>query len=227
MGKTRLGNHLKKLMNKDDTTNIWVTEFDTESAVVFYEHFMEWEANPTIDIIPIYISSFGGQVHSLIAKRDLIKTSAKPISTIAVGKAMSCGASLLASGTKGYRFASPDTRILIHQVSSGTWGKASDIKADAAQVQDLNEMMLRNLAEDTGNSVEKLKKEIKNRENADWVMTAEEALKWKLIDGIGVPRYIWSPGESTLQLFMDEKTGKKMIQEQEQVKQRPKKRQRK
>jgi ATP-dependent Clp protease protease subunit len=207
---SRLGDEFKKLMRLDAENNIWVTNFDTDSVIDFYEKFMDWEHNPLIEIIPVYLNSFGGQVHSLIAKRDLIKTSVKPVSTIAVGKAMSCGASLLASGTKGYRFASPDTRILIHQVSSMTIGKAADIKTDAAQVQDLNEMMLRNLAEDTGNSVQKLKREIKNRDNTDWTMTAKDAMKWGIIDGIGIPRYTWDPAVGTLQLFVDEKTGKRL-----------------
>src|SRR5690554_4690500 len=102
--KIRLGLELKKLLKSDDNHNIWVTNFDTESVTDFYEKFVEWEANPLVETIPVYINSYGGQVFSLVAKRDLIKTSVKPVSTIAVGKAMSCGASLLAAGTKGYRF---------------------------------------------------------------------------------------------------------------------------
>jgi ATP-dependent Clp protease protease subunit len=198
-------------MSKEDMLKkIWVIEFNSDSVKEFYEQFTEWENNHLTDTIPVYVNSFGGQVHSLIAMRDLIKTSIKPVATVCVGKAMSCGASLLASGVKGMRFASPDSRILIHQVSSMTLGKASDIKADAVQVQDLNDMMMRNLASDTGNSVDKLKKEIKHRENADWTLTAEEAIKWGIIDGIGIPRNIWPEYKTNLQLFVDENTGKKM-----------------
>jgi ATP-dependent Clp endopeptidase proteolytic subunit ClpP len=204
---------MRSFLRDDEESNIWVTEFDQDSVQEFYEKFMQWEANPMITTIPIYINSPGGVVYALTAKRDLIKTSVKPVSTIAVGAAMSCGASLLASGTKGARFASPDTRILIHQVSNMHRGKTSDIIEDARQTQSLNEMMLRNLAEDTGNSVAKFKNEIKNRENTDWTMTAEEALKWKLIDGIGIPRYIWSSAEGALQLFVDKKTRNNMIRE--------------
>jgi ATP-dependent Clp protease protease subunit len=185
--------------------SVWVTDFNTDSIKKFYEDFVDIEADPYVQAIPIFINSYGGQVYSLIAKRDLIKTSSKPVCTICLGKAMSCGASLLASGTKGWRFASPDSRILIHQVSSMTLGKASDIKEDAAQVQALNEMMLRNLAEDTGNSVEKLKKEIKNRDNADWTMTSEEAKKWGIIDQIGVPRHVYQQAGTELALYADVK----------------------
>jgi ATP-dependent Clp protease, protease subunit len=194
----------------DILKKIWIIEFNSESVKEFYEQFNEWETSHLTDTIPVYVNSYGGQVHALIAMRDLIKTSIKPVSTICVGKAMSCGASLLAAGEKGMRFASPDSRILIHQVSSMTLGKASDIKADAAQIHDLNEMMLRNLAEDTGNSVQKIKKEIKGRDNTDWTLTAEEALKWGIIDGIGIPRNIWPEYKTSLQVFADEKSMQKM-----------------
>lgn len=183
--------------------SVWVTEFNSESVQEFYDHFVDSENSPIVKIIPVFINSYGGQVYSLLAKRDLIKTSEKPVSTICMGKAMSCGASLLAAGSKGLRFITPDSTVLIHQVSSVSYGKASDIKADAAQVQHLNELMLKNLASDTGNSVSKLKNEIKNRDNADWVMNAEEAVKWGIVDVIGVPRHVYPPTQTNLALMMD------------------------
>lgn len=200
-------------MSKDDGINkprsVWVTDFNTDSIRRFYDDFVDIEADPIIEIIPVFINSYGGQVYSLIAKRDLIKSSNKPVATICLGKAMSCGASLLACGTKGLRFASPDSRILVHQVSSMTLGKASDIKEDAAQIQSLNDMMLKNLAEDTGMSVQKLKKEIKNRDNADWTLTAEEAKKWGLIDHIGVPRHIYRHMQTALSVALNSLHNKK------------------
>jgi ATP-dependent protease ClpP protease subunit len=77
---------IRKLMRGMDESNIWVTAFDTESVIEFYEKFMEWESNPLVETIPVYVNSYGGQVYSLTAKRDLMKTSIKPVSTIAVGK---------------------------------------------------------------------------------------------------------------------------------------------
>jgi ATP-dependent Clp protease protease subunit len=178
--------------------SVWVTEFNTSSVQQFYDEFVDLEMNPLVEIIPVFINSFGGQVYSLIAKRDIIKSAQKQVATICMGKAMSCGASLLAAGTKGLRFATPDSRILIHQISSMSVGKASDIKEDAAQIQVLNEMMLRNLAEDTGTSVAKLKQEIRNRDNADWVLSAEEAKKFGIIDHIEVPRHVYPPVQTAL-----------------------------
>lgn len=199
-------------MSKDGSnkpSSVWVTDFNTESIKRFYEDFVEIEQSPITDMVPIFINSYGGQVYSLIAKRDIVKSSEKPVATICLGKAMSCGASLLAAGSKGLRFASPDSRILIHQVSSMTLGKASDIKEDAAQVQALNEMMLENLASDMGIAVSKLKGEIKRRDNADWTLTAKEALKWGLIDHIGVPRHVYPMASTTLAMSVNSLQTKK------------------
>jgi ATP-dependent Clp protease protease subunit len=132
---------------------------------------------------------------------DLIKSSNKQTSTIGVGIQASCGAILLASGEKGMRFASDSSRILIHQVSGGSFGKTSDIQADSDQIRDLNELIFRKLAEYTGNSVDKFKNEVKNRENADWVLSPQEALKWGIIDYIGLPRTTHPPYKMTLELF--------------------------
>jgi ATP-dependent Clp protease protease subunit len=199
-------------MSSRDETNkpksVWVTKFNTASVQQFYDDFVDIEMNSLVEIIPIFISSYGGEVYSLIAKRDIIKSSQKSVATICMGKAMSCGAALLAAGTKGLRFATPNSRILIHQVSSIAMGKASDIKEDAAQVQALNEMFLKNLAEDTGNSVAKLKQEIRNRDNADWILTAEEAKKWGIVDHINVPRHVYPPIQTTLSVAL-------LLQEQE------------
>jgi len=180
--------------------SVWVTEFNTESVEEFYNDYVDLEHDPMIQIVPIFINSFGGQVYSMIAKRDIIKSSDKPTATIALGKAMSCGASLLAAGTKGMRFASPDTRILIHEVSSMSRGKATDIKEDAVQIQALNNLMLSNLAIDTGIHVDKWKKEMSKRGNADWVLTAPEAIKWGIIDHIGVPRHSYTSTKTDLSL---------------------------
>jgi ATP-dependent Clp protease protease subunit len=189
---------MSKINGDNKPRSVWVTEFNTSSVQQFYDEFVDMEMDPLVEIIPVFINSFGGQVYSLIAKRDIIKSAQKQVATICMGKAMSCGASLLAAGTKGLRFATPDSRILIHQISSMSAGKASDIKEDAAQIQVLNEMILRNLAEDTGTSVAKLKQEIRNRDNADWVLSAEEAKKFGIIDHIEVPRHVYPPVQTAL-----------------------------
>jgi ATP-dependent Clp protease protease subunit len=169
---------------------LWVTSFTPESTPRFFANFMDMESDPAVAVIPIYISSYGGQVYSLTAMRDLIKSSTKPVATICVGMSMSCGASLLASGTKGMRFASPDSRIMIHEVSSVEYGKTNDIIHGAVHTKELNELMLGNLAKDCNIPVSRLKKMMKDRSNADMYLTADEALKMGLVDAIAIPRML-------------------------------------
>ena len=171
-----------------DKQFIWVDKFDEDSTESFFQEFLTLEKNPAINIIPIFISSYGGEVFSLIAMRDLIKSSMKPVATIAIGKAMSCGVCLLAAGTKGCRFASADSMIMIHQISSRTGGKTSDIIEDAAMLAALNNKVFTNLAKDTGKPLKNIEKTINSKNNADWSLTVEEAKKWGIIDHIAIPR---------------------------------------
>jgi ATP-dependent Clp protease, protease subunit len=172
----------------DESKCVWVTEFNSEAVIRFYEKFMKLEMDDEVRIIPVFINSYGGDVYALIAMRDMIKSSPKPVATIAVGMAMSCGASLLAAGSKDYRFASPDAQILIHQVFGIAPGKVADLIESAKVTADLNKTMFRNLAKDSGRTVEEFEKEIHKRKNVDWTLKASAAKRWGLIDHIGIPR---------------------------------------
>lgn len=184
-------------------SSIWVTEFDDGALKKFSSQFFKLEADPEIEIIPIFICSFGGSVYNCLAMRDLIKSSNKKVATIAVGKAMSAGAALLAAGTKGMRFSSPNTTIMIHEVSSGAWGKNSEIQVSAQETERVNELMLMHLSGDAGKSVEIFKKKFIKLKNADWFLTSEEALKLGIIDGIQTPRVIQELATKGLVAFMD------------------------
>lgn len=182
-------------MPSDEESYIWVTEFDEDSLSRFYKKFLELESSPLIPIIPLMISSYGGDVSVLMAMRDVIKSSTKPVATIALGKAMSSGACLLAAGTKGFRFASKDTAIMIHEVSGMTMGKATDISEQAAIMQDLNKKLLANLAKDSGRSLKDVEKKLKIKKNADWTLTSSEAKDWGIVDHIAIPRLMFTePG---------------------------------
>lgn len=177
---------------------IWVSEFTPQAAEAFYQKFLELEANPEIKIIPVFINSYGGDVYALNAMKDLMKSSHKPVATIGVGMAMSAGAFLLSAGTKGYRFASPDVKIMIHQVSSLVPGKAADIEESAAQIANLNKMLLSDMAESANKSVKKIEEMIKSKHNADWTLSANEAKKWGFIDHVGVPRIVRNSASITI-----------------------------
>jgi ATP-dependent Clp protease protease subunit len=169
---------------------VWVSEFDQLAVVQFYDTFLELEASEDLNIIPVFINSYGGEMFGLTAMRDLIKSSRKPVATIGVGMAMSCGASLLAAGTKGYRFASEDCQILIHQVSSMAAGKTADIEEAARQVKALNDKILDNLSKDTRRAKNSFERQIQSKHNADWTMNAQTAKNWGLIDHVGIPRLV-------------------------------------
>jgi ATP-dependent Clp protease protease subunit len=156
------------------------------------------ESDPTIEVITVVIDSFGGQAYSMFAMRDLIKTSKKPVSTVALGKAMSCGAWLLAAGTKGLRYISPSTHVMIHQISSGAAGKLEDMKVDLNHSTDLSVQAFNLLASDIGMPVNKLKALVKGETNSDLYLTPKECLKMKIVDFIDIPRMAFIPPMQTL-----------------------------
>lgn len=192
----------KLLQNNDDDAYVWVSDFDEEALFSFYKKFLELESSPVIPVIKIIISSYGGDVSILMAMRDIIKSSTKPVATIALGKAMSSGACLLAAGTKGFRFASKETTIMIHEVSGGTMGKITDVTEHAAMMAELNKKLLANLAKDSGRSLKEVEKKLKIRKNADWSLSAAEAKDWGIVDHIAIPRLIST--ESQVMLMKNE-----------------------
>lgn len=146
---------------------------------------LEWLDNQSNDDITIVINSPGGNVTSGLAIYDWIKGNIKSdIATVAVGLAASMGAFLLAAaGTKGKRYATENTEILIHQPSGGATGQATDIILAAERIQYKKKCLTKILAEASGNSLEK----VMNDCERDKSMSAKEALEYGLIDHIGFP----------------------------------------
>ena len=158
-----------------------VTDASAE-LIVAQMLFLEGD-DPDKDI-QFYINSPGGSVSAGMAIYDTMHFVKCDVSTICVGMAASMGAFLLAGGTKGKRFALPNSEILIHQPLGGTEGQASDIAIQAAHMARIKERMNRILAENTGNSYEQL---VKDTDRDNW-MTAEQALEYGLIDHIYTTR---------------------------------------
>lgn len=154
----------------------------TASLIVAQLLFLESE-DPDKDI-QLYINSPGGSITSGMAIYDTMQYIKPDVSTICVGMAASMGAFLLLSGTKGKRFALPNSEIMIHQPSGGMQGQASDIKIHADRIIKIRETLNRIISERTGQPVEKVEKDT-NRDN---FMTAEEAKAYGIIDEIIVKR---------------------------------------
>jgi ATP-dependent Clp protease protease subunit len=154
----------------------------TAELVVAQMLFLEGE-DPEKDI-QFYINSPGGSITSGMAIYDTMHFVKCDVSTICVGMAASMGSFLLAGGTRGKRFALPNSEILIHQPLGGTQGQASDIAIQAEHMARTKEKMNRILAENTGKPYEQL---VKDTDRDNW-MTAEEAKEYGLIDQIYTTR---------------------------------------
>ena len=152
----------------------------TASLVVAQLLFLESE-DPDKEI-SLYINSPGGSITDGMAIVDTINYIKSPVSTICVGMAASMGAVLLASGEKGRRFATPNSEILIHQplISGGLSGQTTEIKIHADHMVRTREKLNKLLSDRTGQSLETIERDTER----DNYMTAEEALKYGLIDGI-------------------------------------------
>ncbi len=128
--------------------------------------------------INMYINSPGGSVTAGLAIYDTIQFVKPPVSTLCVGQAASMGALLLAAGAKGRRYALPHARILIHQLSGGFQGQASDIEIQAREALRQREILNEILAHHTGQNVKKIEKDTER----DNFMSAAEAVQYGLID---------------------------------------------
>ncbi|MEO1923372.1 MAG: ATP-dependent Clp endopeptidase proteolytic subunit ClpP [Nautiliaceae bacterium] len=150
----------------------------TASLIVAQMLFLEAE-NPEKDIY-LYINSPGGVVTSGFAIYDTMNYIKPDVVTICMGQAASMGAFLLSSGAKGKRFALPHARIMIHQPLGGAQGQATDIEIHAKEILRMKKELNKILAENTGQSVRKIEKDTER----DFFMSAEEALKYGLIDKV-------------------------------------------
>ena len=152
----------------------------TTSLVVAQMLFLESE-DPDKEI-SFYINSPGGSITDGMAIVDTMNYIKCPVSTICVGLAASMGSVLLACGTKGKRFATPNAEVLIHQplISGGLAGQTTEIKIHADHMVKTREKLNKLLSEKTGQSLEQIEKDTER----DHYMTAEEALAYGLIDGI-------------------------------------------
>ncbi|MGL5254422.1 MAG: ATP-dependent Clp endopeptidase proteolytic subunit ClpP [Brevinema sp.] len=130
--------------------------------------------------IELYINSPGGVVTAGLAIYDTMQFIKPDVSTICMGQAASMGAFLLAAGAKGKRYSLPTSRIMIHQPSGGAQGQASDIEIQAKEILRLREILNSIVAKNTGKTIKTIERDM-DRDN---FMSADEALKYGLIDKI-------------------------------------------
>ena len=155
---------------------------DSANLIIAQMLFLEME-DPDADIM-FYINSPGGSVTAGMAIYDTMQYLRCEVSTVCVGMAASMGAFLLSSGAKGKRKALPNAEIMIHQPLGGAQGQASDIAIHAEQILCIKKKLNEILAKNTGKPLQ----EIEADTDRDHFLTAEEALKYGLIDEIIAPR---------------------------------------
>ncbi|MAP53798.1 ATP-dependent Clp protease proteolytic subunit [Altibacter sp.] len=132
------------------------------------------------DEIKFYINSPGGYVTSGFSIYDTMKSIKSPVTTICTGLAASMGSILLSAGEKGKRLIQPHARVMIHQPSGGARGPASDIEITAQEILKTKEISARILAENCGQTFEKVMKDF----NRDHWMDAEESVKYGIVDKV-------------------------------------------
>ncbi len=140
--------------------------------------FLESE-DPDKDI-HLYINSPGGDLTALLAIYDTLKYIKPDVSTFCFGQAASGGAVLLGAGTKGKRFALPHSRIILHQPWGGVGGQASDIEIQAREILRMRDLLNEMLSNDTGQEASRIAKDT----DRDFVMTADEAVTYGLVDEV-------------------------------------------
>lgn len=156
-------------------------EFTTDSANTLIAQLLYLDSDDNTKDINLYINSPGGMVTAGLAVYDTMQFIKAPITTICMGMAMSFGAVILAAGSKGKRYALPNSRIMIHQpLVGGISGQATDILVEAKEMSHTRRILEEIMAKHTGQTFEKINRDME-RNN---YMSAEEALKYGIIDEV-------------------------------------------
>jgi ATP-dependent Clp protease, protease subunit len=159
------------------------TPVTDEIANLIVAQLLHLQAEDPDKDISLYINSPGGSVYAGLAIYDTMQYIKPDVQTICVGIAMSMGALLLSGGAAGKRMSLPNSKILIHQVSSSFQGQASDIEIHAKEIIDTRKRLDEILADHTKQPLEKVSRDTER----DYFMTAEEAKEYNLIDKVVEP----------------------------------------
>jgi ATP-dependent Clp protease protease subunit len=154
--------------------------FDSKLANAVVAQLLFLEANSTEKDIYMYINSPGGQIDSMYAIYDTMQYISPDIVTIGFGQVASAGSFILAAGTKGKRYALPNTEIMIHELSSGAKGRATDLEIELKQAIRIKEKMAGHYAKMTGQTIKKIKRDMER----DYHMIPDEAKEYGLIDSV-------------------------------------------
>ncbi len=153
---------------------------DDNVANVVIAQMLFLEAEDPEKDISLYINSPGGIITAGMAIYDTMKFIKNDIVTICIGQAASLGAVLLAAGSKGKRYALPNSKVMIHQPMGGYQGQATDIMIHAEEIKKVKENLIQILSVHTGQKPKKIATDIER----DFIMNAEEALAYGIVDNV-------------------------------------------
>jgi ATP-dependent Clp protease protease subunit len=156
------------------------TAIDDDVANIVTAQLLFLESEDPEKDVSIYVNSPGGSVTAGLAIYDTMQYVKAPVSTICLGQAASMAAVLLSAGARGKRFAVPNARIMIHQLSGGFSGQASDIEIQAREALRLKKTLDEILARHTGQPIERISKDT----DRDYFMSPYEAKDYGLIDEV-------------------------------------------
>ena len=168
----------------DQPVIVTVNSFD-DDGVKNFRKAMEKAHHTGQTVIPILIDSYGGSVYGCLDMISNLKKSSLPVHTIITGKAMSAGAILFGMGKT--RWMSEHATIMLHDASMGTEGKTEEIKSDANELERLNKLIFKLVAQNCEQPEDYFEKIVHQKGHADWYLTSKEAKKHKLCTHIGIP----------------------------------------
>jgi ATP-dependent Clp protease protease subunit len=160
------------------------TAVDEHVANLIMAQLLHLESEDPDKDISLYINSPGGEITGLFAIYDTMQFIKPDVSTICIGQAASAAAVILGAGEKGKRFILPHARVLIHQPHGGAQGQAVDIEIQAKEILRYRQLLDEILSEHTGQTLEKIKQDT----DRDFIMTAEQAKEYGIIDEIFATR---------------------------------------
>jgi ATP-dependent Clp protease, protease subunit len=156
------------------------TPVDDQIANLIVAQLIHLESEDPDKDISVYINSPGGSVYAGLAIYDTMQYIKPDVQTICVGIAMSMGALLLAAGTEGKRMATPNAKVLIHQVAGGFQGQATDIEIQARETLNMKRLLEEIISKHSNQELDKVAKDMER----DYFMTAEEAKDYGIVDQV-------------------------------------------
>lgn len=168
-----------------DVPQVVLVQKFTEEGVKDFRDQMERAHNTGQPLIPIVIDSYGGSVYGCLDMVGHLQKATLPVHTIVTGKAMSAGAILFGMGQT--RHMAENATLMLHDASTWSGGKTEEVKADAQELERLNNLIFRMIARNCGQKEDYFINIIHDKGHADWYLTAKDARKHKLCTSIGIP----------------------------------------